>query len=170
MELLHKELVSKNSPTWVGFQHAVCTFICFIIFSLAISLTWPDFFGAYFSTNVQEIRDVIISTLIATSFSALLFFIVYKKKNQPQAILKRSLIWFVLIWLVIITYFFYTSPPLHYGKTPLDSLLEFLPQMAIMIIEFFIVTWIFLRPAFSQKDALEDMSQVSNLQNMNPKD
>lgn len=145
MDILKKEIINKNSPMWIGFQHALLTMLSIWIFLAVLSITWPDFFGFYFSTVRQEFMIVIVSTLLGTLFSAVVLFWISKKAENPQGILKASVVWFIIFQISLLFITFISSPGIHYGKTAVDNLLETLPPTIIMIIEFSLLSGLFLR-------------------------
>lgn len=146
MDILKKEIVDKNSPAWVGFQHALLAMVSMWIFSSTLSITWMDFFGFYFSTVLQSIRLTIAGTLLGTLFSAVVLFRILKKAENPHGILKASVTWLIIFHISLLLIFFIMSGSgTHYGKTATDNLLETLPLSIIMIIGFSLLSWLFLK-------------------------
>ncbi|MDP2655829.1 MAG: hypothetical protein Q8P17_04945 [bacterium] len=146
MDILKKEIVAENSPMWIGFQHALLAGVSIFIFSFALSITWMDVFGFYFSTVRQDILLTVSGTLLGTLFSAVILFRISKKAENPQGILKASVLWFTIFHVALLFIFFVSSGSgTHYGKTATDNLLETLPLTLIMIVGFSLLSWLFLK-------------------------
>lgn len=145
MNILKKEIVDEHSPTWIGFQHVLLTGISIVTFSFALSVTWPDVFGFYFSTVRQEFMLFAAGTILGTLSSAVVLFRISKKAENPQGILKASVLWFTIFQVSLLFILFISYSGTHYGKTAVDNLLETLPLTITMLIIFSLSSWPFLK-------------------------
>lgn len=145
MDILKKEIVAKDSPAWVGFRYALLAMVSIEVFSFVLSITWPDIFGFYFSTVRQDIMRTVAGTLLGTLFSAGAAFRIIKKAQNHQGILKASVLWFVIFQIAFLFLAFISSSGIHYGKTATDNLLETLPLSILMVIGFYLLSWLFIK-------------------------
>lgn len=145
MGILDKEIVTKDSPTWVGFQHTTLTCIFVPVFGLVLSLTWPNLFGFYFSTSLQDALSAGVSTVLGALCSALLLFRVFHKSHDKN-VLNASVIWLIAIGALVLVYFFVEQGgSTHYGQTASDNLIESLPVFVVMVASFYLTTRVYFK-------------------------
>lgn len=145
MVALNTEIVSKNSPAWIGFLHFIKSVIFIFVFGVVLQilgLSFDDLFGFYFATFWQTMRLLAISTFLGVGLAALL-----TRKNLVEAnrVLISSTIWFMGAQLLILATLFWGDPTPHYGITSRDQYYDQLPLSIAMIIEFYFVSKYFFR-------------------------
>lgn len=140
---MNPTLINKNSPGWIGLQHALLSFVLIFVFGVVLILGFPDFFGFFFSTTKQLVMLYGTATLLATFFSSATLFSVLKKVRN-QSVLRASLAWFAVFHALMITTMLLFAEP-TYGSTAYENLIEMLFVDLSSLAAFLIVSWPYLR-------------------------
>ena len=151
------ELVSKDSPRWIGFLHFLKSVVFSFLFAIIVTLlslviglsTGVFLVGFYFSSFQQDVVLFFLSTLLGTWLSAR---ITDTRNQDKKKILKASMYWAVALQMLIWIRLWGEQVP-HYGETGREQLYEQIPLSIMILIEFYIISKIFLKDKLGDGDA-----------------
>ncbi|OHA83301.1 MAG: hypothetical protein A2937_04085 [Candidatus Yonathbacteria bacterium RIFCSPLOWO2_01_FULL_47_33b] len=112
MAILNTEIVGKDSPVWVGFQHFFLFIVSFLVFSLVLQLLglpFGNFFGFFFADFWQGLRLIAVAGFFAMLVSSMILRKKILSAENPNRVVIMSLIYFTLlqVWISYSPYFGY---------------------------------------------------------------